>query len=50
MNLIKDNINDLIESNDELKEAFDKLNNLIKSFEINNDIAKMKLLREISKD
>ena len=50
INLIKDNSNELIESNDELKEAFDKLNNLIQSFEINNDIAKMKLLREISKD
>ena len=50
LNLIKDNINELIESNNELKEAYDILNYLIQSFEIYYDIAKMKLLREILKD
>ena len=49
INLIKNNVNDL-DDNDDLKDAFGRLNILINSFEINDDIAKMKLLREISKE
>jgi hypothetical protein len=49
INLIKNNVNDL-DDNDDLKDAFGRLNVLINSFEINDDIAKMKLLREISKE
>ena len=49
INLIKNNVNDL-DDNDDLKDAFGRLNILINSFEINDDITKMKLLREISKE
>ena len=50
INLIKNNFNEYIENNDELKDAFQKLDNLIDLYSINDNIAKIKLLREISKN
>ena len=49
IHLIKNNFNEYIENNNELKDAFQKLDNLIDLYSINVNIAKIKLLREISK-
>ena len=50
INLIKNNINQFIDSNDELNDAIQKLDNLMSCYQVKDDISKMKLLREISKD
>ena len=50
INRIKNNVFEYIDSNEELQDSFEKLNNLMICCQINDDIANMKLIREISKD
>ena len=50
INQIKNNVFEYINSNEELQDAFEKLDNLMICCQINDDISNMKLIRELSKD